>query len=68
MKYLNAHKAELFEGKKVTYRGKVYWIDAHGWGNEVYAHSVDAEISGDITGYKVADIVEKNGAYEIVKA
>jgi len=33
MKYLNAHKAELFEGKKVTYRGKVYWVDAHGWGN-----------------------------------
>lgn len=68
MKWLNAHKTELFEGKKVTYRGKVYWVDAHGWGNEVYAHSVDAEISGDITGYKVADIVEKNGAYEIVKA
>ena len=54
MKYLNAHKAELFEGKKVTYRGKVYWVDA--------------EISGDITGYKVADIFAKNGAYEIVKA
>lgn len=66
MKYLNAHKAELFGGKKITYRGKVYWTNE--WTNEVYAHSVDAEISGDITGYKVADIVEKNGAYEIVKA
>lgn len=68
MKYLTKHLSELFAGKKITYRGKVYWADAHGWGKEVYAHSVDAEISGDITGYKVADIVEKNGAYEVVKA
>ena len=66
MKYLSKHLSELVSGKKITYRGKVYWTND--WTNEVYAHSVDAEISGDITGYKVADIVEKNGAYEIVKA
>lgn len=39
MKYLNRHKSELFEEKKVTYRGKVYW--ANMTTREVYAHSVD---------------------------
>ena len=66
MKYLSKHLSELVAGKKITYRGKVYWTN--GWTNEVYAHSVDEEILGSISGYKVADIVEKNGAYEIVKA
>lgn len=66
MKYLNAHKSELFEGKKIIYRGKVYWANL--WTGEVCAHSVDAEIAGDITGYKVADIICKNGTHEIVKA
>lgn len=66
MKYLNAHKAELFAGKKATYRGKVYW--ANMTSREIYAHSVDEEILGSISGYKVADVVEKNGTYEIVKA
>lgn len=32
---------------------------------EIYAHSIDAEISGDITGYKVADITEN---FDIIKA
>lgn len=66
MKYLNAHKAELFAGKKATYHGKVYW--ANMTSREIYAHSVDEEILGSISGYKVADVVEKNGTYEIVKA
>lgn len=66
MKYLNKNLSELVGGKKITYRGKVYW--ANDWTNEVFAHSVDAEISGDITGYKVADIIKKNGTYEVVKA
>ena len=66
MKYLNAHKALLFEGKKISYRGKVYWANL--WTDEVCAHSVDEEILGSISGYKVADIIKKNGAYEIVKA
>ena len=63
MKYLNDHKQELFEGKKITYRGKVYWANMTTM--EVYAHSVDAEISGAINGTKVADITED---WEIVKA
>ena len=54
MKYLNRRKSELFAEKKVTYRGKVYW--ANMVAREVYAHSIDAEISGVINGYKVADI------------
>ena len=54
MKYLNAHKSELFAEKKVTYRGKVYW--ANMTTREVYAHSVDEEIAGSVSGYKVADI------------
>lgn len=66
MKYLNAHKALLFEGKKIVYRGKVYWANL--WTDEVFAHSVDEEILGSISGYKVANIVKKTGAYEIVKA
>jgi hypothetical protein len=63
MKYLNAHKGELFAGKKLTYRGKVYWANMVTM--EVYAHSVDEEIIGSISGYKVADITPD---YEIVKA
>lgn len=66
MKYLEKHVDELFSGKKITYRGKVYWANV--WTDEVCAHSVDEEILGSISGYKVADIVEKNGAYKIVKA
>ena len=53
-KYLNDHKEAIFNGYKITFRGKVYWANMVTM--EVYAHSVDAEISGDITGYKVADI------------
>ena len=66
MKYLNKHFSELVAGKNITYRGKVYWANV--WTGEVFAHSVDEEILGSISGYKVADIVEKNGAYKIVKA
>lgn len=62
MKYLNKHNAELFDGKKITYRGKVYW--ANMTTREIYAHSVDEEILGSISGYKVADI---NDDWEIVK-
>ena len=63
MKYLNNHKEKLFSGEKVTYRGKVYW--ANMLTREIYAHSVDAEISGVINGYKIADITDKS---EIVGA
>lgn len=63
MKYLNNHKQELFNGQKITYRGKVYWANMVTM--EIYAHSIDAEISDDITGYKVADITEN---FDIIKA
>lgn len=63
MKYLNNHKNDLFGWKRVTYRGKTYWANMVTMA--VYAHSVDAETSGDITGYKVADITEN---FDIVKA
>ena len=56
MKYLNKHKVELFEGKKITFRGKVYWANMTTL--EIYAHSVDEEILGGISGYKVADITD----------
>ena len=62
MKYLNKHKEELFYGDKITYRGKVYW--ANTVTREIYAHSVEEEISGVINGYKVADITDD---WEIVK-
>ncbi len=63
MKYLNVRKSELFGGKKVTYRGKVYWANLVT--REVYAHSVDEEIAGSISGYKVADIDDD---WSIIKA
>lgn len=63
MKYLNKNKEKLFAGEKVTYRGKVYWADI--FNREICAHSVDAEISGVINGYKVADITDE---FEIVRA
>ena len=63
MKYLNKHANELFNGKKVTYRGKVYW--ANMTTREVYAHSIDEEILGSISGYKVAGIDDEGN---IVKA
>lgn len=63
MKYLNAHKTELFAGHKLTYRGKVYW--ANMTTREIYAHSEDEEIAGSISGYKVADITD---TWDIVKA
>lgn len=63
MKYLNSKAQELFNGKKVTYRGKVYW--ANMVTKEIYAHSVDAEISGVINGCKVANITDD---WQIVKA
>ena len=62
MKYMNNHKQELFEGKKISYRGKTYWANMTTM--EIFAHSMDAETSGDISGYKVADITEN---FDIVK-
>lgn len=65
MKYLEKHVNELFAEKKITYRGKVYWANV--WTSEVYAHSVDEEILGSISGYKVADIICENRITKIVR-
>lgn len=62
MKYLNSKIEALMNGQKITYRGKVYW--ANRTTMEIYAHSVDEEILGSITGVKVADITPD---YTVVK-
>lgn len=63
MKYLNDHKNELFAGKKITYRGKVYWANL--MTNEIYALSDVAYKNGVINGYRVGVITEDG---DIVKA
>lgn len=63
MKYLNSKKESLFNHNKVTYRGKVYWANMTTM--EIYCHSVDEEILGSISGYKVADITDD---WQIVKS
>ena len=63
MKYLNAHKLDLFDGRKVAYRGKVYW--ANMYTREVYAMSAEEYSCGVINGCKVADIAAD---YTIIKA
>ena len=54
MKYLENRIAELAEGKKITYRGYVYWLNPVT--REIYRHSVAAEIGGVIDGYNYADV------------
>lgn len=54
MKYLTGKIEPLMQGQKITFRGNVYW--ANDSTMEVYAHSIDDEILGSISGYKVADI------------
>lgn len=56
MKYLENRIAELAEGKKITYRGYVYWLNPVT--REIYRHSVAAEIGGVIDGYKYADVTD----------
>ena len=56
MKYLESKIAELCEGKKITYRGYVSWINPVT--REIYRHSVAAEISGVINGHKYADVTD----------
>ena len=57
MKYLESKIAELCEGKKITYRGYVYWLNPVT--REIYRRSsVAAEISGVINGDKYADTTD----------
>lgn len=54
MKALNRKKENLFNGQKVVYNNIVYWANMVTM--EIYAHSIDEEILGSISGYKVANI------------
>ena len=56
MKYLESKMAELCEGKKITYRGYIYWLNPVT--REIYRHSVAAEISGVINGDKYANVTD----------
>ena len=59
--YLNRHKMELFNGKKVTCYNIVCWANMTTM--EIYSHSIDSEILGTINGKKIAII---NNNYEII--
>lgn len=65
MRYLNAHKLELFSGERIVYLGKVYWANL--WDMAVYARSVEAEAAGDERYYKAAEIVYENRVTKIVR-
>lgn len=56
MKYLEDRIGELAEGKKITYRGYVYWLNPVTL--TIYRHSVAAEIGGVINGCKYADVTD----------
>ena len=56
MKYLESKIAELCEGKKITYRGYIYWLNPVT--REIYRPSVAAEISGVINGDKYANVTD----------
>lgn len=62
MKHLNDNKERLFAGEKILYRGRVFWANMTTF--EVYAHSIDEELAGSVSGYKVADITNE---WEIVE-
>lgn len=65
MRYLNAHKLELFAGERIVYLGKIYWANL--WDMAVYARSVTAEAAGDERYYKAAEIVYENRITKIVR-
>lgn len=54
VKELAKRRETLLRGGKVQYRGRVFW--ANMTTKEVYAHSIDEDIAGSASGYKVADI------------
>ena len=55
-KYLEEHIEDLMCGRKITYRGWVYWANTVTLA--VYRQSVDAAISGSILGDEYARITE----------
>lgn len=63
MKYLNSKAHELFSGSKISYRGRIYWASIETM--SIYCMTNDADISGRLTGRKVATITAD---WQIVKA
>ena len=55
-KYLEKHIEDLMHGRKITYRGWVYWANTVTL--RIYRQSEDARISGSILGYEYAYITE----------
>ena len=55
-KYLEKHIEDLMYGRKITYRGWVYWANTATL--TVYRQSEDARISGSILGEEYACITE----------
>ena len=55
-KYLEKHIGDLMNGRKITYRGWVYWANTVTLA--VYRQSEDARISGSILGNEYARISE----------
>ena len=54
--YLEKHIEDLMYGRKLTYRGWVYWANTATL--KIYRQSVDAAISGSILGNEYAYITE----------
>lgn len=56
MKSLTRRMDILANGQKVTYRGRVYWMNLVT--DDIYCHSVDEEILGSISGYKIGVVID----------
>ena len=54
MKYLERKINDLLLGRKITYRGMVYWANPDTM--TIHGQSAEAQMLGSIMGYKVADI------------
>lgn len=55
-KYLGKHIGDLMCGRKITYRGWIYWANTATL--KIYRQSIDARISGSILGDEYAHITE----------
>ena len=55
-KYLERHIGDLMHGRKIVYRGWVYWANTVTL--KIYRQSEDARISGSILGDEYAYITE----------
>lgn len=62
-KELTKKREALFRGDKVKYRGRVFWANLTT--KEVYAHSIDEELAGSVSGYKVASIDDEWNVVEV---